>query len=1478
MLTNFRTRRPATTRRRPDFRRLPGLMELLEDRYLLSAGPNSTYDTLPAAALTALDNYIAAPDSSYAYSLHSTITGSNYTDYVIQLTSQTWRTSAEVDKTLWQHWVQIIVPNTVTNNTAILKVSGGSNTSGAPTTADSETVLYATSLNSVAVLLRTVPSEPLVFTDETTSRTEDEIISYTYDKFLDGGDSNWPLLLPMVKSAVRAMDATQSFVTTQFSGAIQVNDFIVTGASKRGWTTWLTPAVDNRVKAIVPMVFDALNLDEQVVHHKDVYVGTTDQIIGGYSDEVHDYTDLGIFDRMNTPRGQELLKIVDPYEYLDRTNYLKPKYSVVGANDQFFVTDSTQFYINELPGVNYLRIVPNAGHSLNADALTGAINFEKAVINGVSLPIFDWNVIDAGSTIVLNSITHPTSVKLWTSHNPLNRDFRIDTVGTHWESTTLPDLGGGTFSGHVEPPEDGATAFFIEMSYVVNGIPLVFTTEARTLPLFTPEVIVTHPDSPYTGNPSPASAQVNRVGGGTVPGSLTFTYYVGPAATGTGSSTPPVNPGIYTVIAAFDSADRNYKDGQSAPHTFEILPRPAEIGIFRAGRFYLDANANGLWNNSVIDSTFAFGIAGDQPVAGDWNGDGITDIGVFRNGVFFLDANGNQRWDGPAGGDVRSPFGQAGGTPVIGDWNGDGRDDLGTFKSGVFILDLNGNLAWDGLAAGDVVAEFGAVNDLPAVGDWNGDGITDLGVFRNGTFYLDDNGNRAWNTSAPADLKVKFGTAGDKPLIGDWNGDGISDLGVVRAGYFYLDENGNRAWDNTTGGDVRRRFGLATDLPVAGSWKANSPSAAPLQASSLPPLGVSPPPRNPLPVATALQVAALHPLTSIPQLNSLPGAAASIYLDFNGHFEAVWGGYNNVTTPVYSSDADFTTFSDDEIAAITEVWKRIAEDYAPFNINVTTVEPPSFANKVAVRVAIGGKDVDWYGQPAGGVGYIDSFSNDIVNTVYVFANDSPFDLKFIAEASSHEAGHNFGLEHQSQYNQAGTKLEEYHPGGNGWAPIMGYSYEQPQTTWWNGPNTVSSTNLQDDMALIARSANGFGYRTDDVGSNFASAKPLTVNGSAVTGSGIIETTTDFDSFSFSTAAGAVHFEVSPALVGPNLLLKIELRTSTGSLIASVNGAIDSPAVLDRTLAAGSYQIRVTSNGNYGSVGQYSINGTIVPPAQTRSGVAVYRAGTFYLDQNANDAWGSTPGGDALVKFGTSGDKPVVGDWNGDGRTDVGVFRSGIFLLDANGNRVWNNTTGGDVKFEFGMPTDLPIAGDWNGDGLADIGVFRNGLFYLDANGNRLWDGTAGGDVRIEFGMAGDLPVIGDWNGDGTSDVGIFRRNSFYLDANGNRAWNNTTGGDAKFLFGTDGDKPFAGDWNADGISDVAILRGNTVSLDANGNRTWDNTTGGDSRFQFGSSGDAPLAGVWSAPVPAPTLDSLLASPRKKSPFDPLLHDRIFAEA
>src|SRR5687768_7837861 len=114
-------------------------------------------------------------------------------------------------------------------------------------------------------------------------------------------------------------------------------------------------------------------------------------------------------------------------------------------------------------------------------------------------------------------------------------------------------------------------------------------------------------------------------------------------------------------------------------------------------------------------------------------------------------------------------------------------------------------------------------------------------------------------------------------------------------------------------------------------------------------------------------------VAGLPQLASRPGAAASIFLDFDGHTEAVWGNDTNVVTRVYNRDSDPNSFSEAETAAMTEIWARVAEDFAPFNINVTTIEPPSFANRAAVRVAIGGNYSDWFGDPAGGVAYIGGF-------------------------------------------------------------------------------------------------------------------------------------------------------------------------------------------------------------------------------------------------------------------------------------------------------------------------------------------------------------------------------------------------------------------------------------------------------------------------------------------------------------------------
>ena len=142
-----------------------------------------------------------------------------------------------------------------------------------------------------------------------------------------------------------------------------------------------------------------------------------------------------------------------------------------------------------------------------------------------------------------------------------------------------------------------------------------------------------------------------------------------------------------------------------------------------------------------------------------------------------------------------------------------------------------------------------------------------------------------------------------------------------------------------------------------------------------------------------------------PGHSSLPGAAASLFLDFDGHFEASWGGYSNITTPAFDLDGDPSTFNAAESAAIFEVWSRVAEDFAPFNLNVTTVDPGIVANRVVAVIAIGGSNSDWYGSSAGGVAYVGGFFNSSPNVGYVFENNQSGNANYIAVAAAQEAGH-----------------------------------------------------------------------------------------------------------------------------------------------------------------------------------------------------------------------------------------------------------------------------------------------------------------------------------------------------------------------------------------------------------------------------------------------------------------------------------------
>ena len=451
-----------------------------------------------APVRTALDDYVEKPDSSYGWSLRSTSpvygldgTGPQIgTLYVLNMTSQTWRTAADFaaaspNKELWRHFLHIVVPFNADPETCMLIVEGGSNSS-TPDDVSEYGFLSAVVGCSIAYL-QFVPNEPVRFAGESSNRTEDAIISYTFDKYLDlytgagaHPDPEWPLLLPMTKAAVRAMDAVQEF--TQESTTLEVDRFVVAGASKRGWTTWLTAAADpqRRVVGIVPMVIDVLNMNKQMTHHKNAYSGyplndAAHYIQGGYSTAVRDYTNMNVFDRLDTDAGRDLARIVDPFTYRDRLTM--PKLIINSTGDQFFLPDGVKFYFDYLPGVNRIVYVPNTDHGLgfdssNLDALGPLIAFVGTLLPGSenSIPDFSWSFEDDGS-IRLEARTPPTQVRVWQAHNPDHRDFRLQTLGPQWTSTVLTDPeGDGVYVAPPETPVTGWRGFFIELDY--EGIKL----------------------------------------------------------------------------------------------------------------------------------------------------------------------------------------------------------------------------------------------------------------------------------------------------------------------------------------------------------------------------------------------------------------------------------------------------------------------------------------------------------------------------------------------------------------------------------------------------------------------------------------------------------------------------------------------------------------------------------------------------------------------------------------------------------------------------------------------------------------------------------------------------------------------------------------------------------------------------------------------------------------------------------------------
>ncbi len=438
-------------------------------------------------ALTALDHYVRAPDDNYRYSVLQVVQGDGYRTFILEMTSQQWLTEAEVNLPLWEHFMVIVVPDVVESDIGFLTITGGSKANSAPNSAQATDVKRAMDTQTVVSTLYMVPNQPLVFVnDNGRQRTEDAIIAYTWDKFFRTGDEQWPLRLPMTKAAVRAMDTVTDLLASEQGGGVDVKQFVVAGGSKRGWTTWTTAIVDERVVAIMPIVIDLLNVGESFKHHFSVY--------GSYSPAVIDYVTNGNINWIGTARWDELMDLVEPYEYRDRLEL--PKFLLNSTGDEFFLPDSWQFYWDDLVGEKHVRYVPNSNHSMDGTDVFDSIDaWYHAFVHNVKMPRYSWNV-DVDGAITVFSLDKPTQVLLWQAHNPEIRNFTQAVIGRAYTSTPLNEIEPGVYQAKLEPPSQGYTAYYVEMHYPSGTEePFKFSTGVKVVPDVTEYKWTMTPDS-----------------------------------------------------------------------------------------------------------------------------------------------------------------------------------------------------------------------------------------------------------------------------------------------------------------------------------------------------------------------------------------------------------------------------------------------------------------------------------------------------------------------------------------------------------------------------------------------------------------------------------------------------------------------------------------------------------------------------------------------------------------------------------------------------------------------------------------------------------------------------------------------------------------------------------------------------------------------------------------------------------------------
>lgn len=411
--------------------------------------------------------------SGFSYQLVDSVEMPGASVYRVKMISGTWLEPTVVDQPEWWHWLDIVVPEQRDRTTALLFIGGGS-THDTIWELDSLNVAKAIQTRSVVAHISNIPFQPLtMIQSDTIARYEDDLIAYGWNQFLTGGarpeDAGWLARFPMTRAVVRGMDAIQQITENT---PVPVTQFFVSGASKRGWTTWTTAAVDDRVIGMAPLVIDLLNLETSFNHHYRVY--------GAWSPAVAEYEQFQIMDWIGSAEFEALMGYVEPYQF--KEVFDMPKLIVNGTIDEFFATDSWQFYYDALPGEKHLQYVPNGNHGLAGSYNTpNVFSFYDHLIHGWAMPSFDWEVTEDGFEVRVDPAA-PVELALWQVTNPETRDFRIWEVGKNWTKTVVPSNGSGTYV--IEAPQGGGyTASLIEATFNPGtDRELIFTTGTLVLP------------------------------------------------------------------------------------------------------------------------------------------------------------------------------------------------------------------------------------------------------------------------------------------------------------------------------------------------------------------------------------------------------------------------------------------------------------------------------------------------------------------------------------------------------------------------------------------------------------------------------------------------------------------------------------------------------------------------------------------------------------------------------------------------------------------------------------------------------------------------------------------------------------------------------------------------------------------------------------------------------------------------------------